>query len=76
MSSSKKLTCNGTLRRVFIRVNRLEKQSDVTHVGNFDPALKTVAPLTFSLVQLPPPPSLCQSTEYTDSVWVGRGEGR
>jgi hypothetical protein len=44
------LTFKGTLRQVFIRVYRLEIQS------------VTVAPLTFSLVQLSPPspPSLCE----------------
>jgi hypothetical protein len=46
----KKLICKGTLRQVFIRVYRLEI---------FDPALLSVAPLTFSLVfnsPHPPPP--------------------
>jgi hypothetical protein len=36
MSSSKKLTCKGTLRQVFIRVYSLEIHSKV---GIFDPAL-------------------------------------
>jgi hypothetical protein len=32
--------------------------------------------LPFSLVQVSPyPPSLCQSTVYTDSVWLGGGGG-
>jgi len=49
----------------------------VSHVGNFDLA---VAPLTFSLVQHSPPPSLpslCQkySTVYRDSMWLGGGRG-
>jgi hypothetical protein len=72
MSSSKNLTCKGTLRQVFIRVYILEIQS-VDHVCIFAPALCTVASLTFSLVQLPLPPSLCKSTVYTDSVWLGGG---
>jgi hypothetical protein len=38
MSSSKKMTCNGTLRQVFIRVYRLEIQG-VSHVGIFRPRL-------------------------------------
>jgi hypothetical protein len=32
--------------------------------------LSTVAPLPFSWLP-PPPPSLCQNTVYTDSVWLG-----
>jgi hypothetical protein len=47
----KKLTSKGTLRQVFIRVYRLE-----IHVGIHNPALWTIAPLTFSLVQLSPLP--------------------
>ncbi len=47
----KKLTCKGTLRQVFFRVYRLE-----IHVGINNPALWTIAPLTFSLVQLSPLP--------------------
>jgi hypothetical protein len=48
-----------------------------SHAGIFDPALLTIAPPMFSLVHLPIPlpPSLCQSTVYTDSVWLGGGEG-
>jgi hypothetical protein len=37
---------------VFIRVYLGDV---VSHVGIFDPALRTVAPLTFSLVSSPPP---------------------
>jgi len=44
------LTNKGTLWQVY----RLEVQS--SQVGCFDPALWTVSPLTFSLVQLYPPP--------------------
>ncbi len=49
----KNLTCKGTLRQVFIIVYILQIQR---HVGIFDPAFWTVAPLTFSLVQLSPSP--------------------
>ncbi len=49
-----KFTCKGTLRQVIITVYRMETQGD--------PALWTVAPLTFSLVQLYPLP--CANT-YT-----------
>ncbi len=55
MSSSKNLPCKGTLRQVFIRV---EQTGDtIGGVGIFVPALWAVAPLTFPLVQLSPPPS-------------------
>ncbi len=37
MSSLIKFICTGTLRQVFLRVYRLEKQS--SHIGVFDPAL-------------------------------------
>jgi hypothetical protein len=49
----------------------------VSHVGIFDPALWTIALLTFSLVHLPHPshPSQNQSTVYTDSMWLGGGGG-
>ncbi len=48
----KRLTCKGIMRQMFIRVS---------HVDIFDPALWTVTPLPFSLVQLFPfPPSLCE----------------
>ncbi len=56
---------------MFIRVYR---PGTVSHVDNFDQALRTVVPQTFSLVQLSPlHPSLCQSTAYTDSVWLREG---
>jgi hypothetical protein len=74
MSSSKKLTCKGTLRQMFIRFHTLEMLV-------FSTQLWTVAHLTFSLVQLsippPPPPTFPGSTcsaVYKDSVvlgWVG-----
>ncbi len=38
-------------------VNHSSQTGDaVSHVGIFDPSLRTVAPLTFSLVQYPPYP--------------------
>jgi hypothetical protein len=37
MLSSKKLTCKGNLRQVFIRVYRLNSGDTVSHVGIFDP---------------------------------------
>ncbi len=69
----KKLTCKGIFRQAFIRVYRLERQSVMLV---FSTRLCKLLPLqAFSLVHLPPPPSLCQSTLYTDSVWLGRGLG-
>ncbi len=53
MSSSKKLTCKGTLRQVFIRVYTMDT---VSHVGIFYPALWTVAPLTVLSGSIPFPP--------------------
>ncbi len=46
----KKLTCRRTLRQVFIDW----RYCTDTHVGIFDPALWTIPPLTFSLVQISP----------------------
>ncbi len=54
MSSSKIMTCKGTLRQVFIRVYKTGEP--VRRFGIFDPALWTVDTLTFSLVQLSPLP--------------------
>ncbi len=65
------LTCKGTLRQVFIRVYRLEIQSVM--LVFFDPALWTVAPLTFSLVQLPPLLCVNKYTVYTYTVCKGGG---
>ncbi len=70
----KKLTCKGTLRQVFIRVYRLENGS-VSHVGIFDPALKTVAPLTFSLVQLFPLPCVNKYSILYTRIQCVRGGG-
>ncbi len=48
----------------------------MSHVGIFDPALWTVGPLTFSLVQLPPPPRVNKYIVYTYTVCNGgRGYG-
>jgi hypothetical protein len=66
----KKLACKGTLRQVFIRVYRLEIQSNV---GIFDPTLCTLSPLTFSLV-LPPPFPVSKYRIYRQCV-AGRGWG-
>ncbi len=46
----------------------------VSHVGIFDPALRTVAPLTFSLVQLSIPLSVSKYSIYGQCV-AGRGWG-
>jgi hypothetical protein len=59
---------------VFYRVYRTG--DTVSHVRIFDPALSTIAPLTFSLFRLPPSPlPRCLKSKYTDSVWLGRGGG-
>jgi hypothetical protein len=64
----KKLTCKGTLPQVFIRVYRLVTQC---HVGIFDQALRTVAPLTFSLViVLSPLPLPCVNKYTLSSIHV------
>jgi hypothetical protein len=70
----KKLTCKGTLRKVVIRVYRLEIANflcTVSHVGIFDPA-STVAPLTISLVQLsiPLPPHSINRQCVAGREWV------
>ncbi len=59
-----------------VGVYKISQTGDtVSQVSIFDPACWTIAPLTFSLVDLPPP-SLCQSRvqyQYTNSVWLGGG---
>ncbi len=72
LSSSKKVTCKRTLRQVFIRVYRLELQSVM--LVFCDPALWTVAPLTFSLVQCSHHPP-CENNVYTYTVCVWGGVG-
>ncbi len=57
---------------MFIRVYILEIQSIMLVL---DPALLTVAPLTFSLVQPPPLPCMNKHTVYTYTVCKGRGDG-
>ncbi len=57
----KKLTCKGSLQQMFIRAYQ-------SHVGIFDPALWTIAPLTYSLLHLSPPstlPCVNKNTVYT-----------
>jgi hypothetical protein len=54
----------------------LQTEDAVSHVGSFDPALCTIAPLTVSLVQLPPPhllPCVNKYTVYTYTVCMGGG---
>ncbi len=68
----KKLTCKGTLRQVFIRVYRLEIQ--YVMLIFFDPALWTVAPLSFSLVPQSPFACVNKYTVYTCTVCKGGGE--
>ena len=60
---------------VFIRVYRLGIQSVI--LVFLTQLCELCCPLTISLIQLLPPypPFLCQSTVYTDSVWLGRGGG-
>jgi hypothetical protein len=55
--------------------NRLKTEDIASLVGIllFSIQLCTPITLTFSLVPLPP--SLCQSTVHTDSVWLGGGGG-
>jgi hypothetical protein len=45
----------------------------VSYVGIFDPALKTVAPPTLSLVQLPPPFPVSKYSIYRQCGWEGVG---
>jgi hypothetical protein len=49
--SIKKLTCEGTLRQVFIRVYRLEMQSDIISTQLCD-----LLPLSGSISSVPSPP--------------------
>jgi hypothetical protein len=63
MSSSKKVTCKGTLRQVFIRVYRLVIHSVMLV---FSTQLRELLPLlTFSLVSSTPPPTIPCVNEYT-----------
>jgi hypothetical protein len=57
------------MRQVFISVYRLVE----SHVGIFDPALCTIAPLTFSLIHVPPlPPPVSKYSIYRQVCgWEG-----
>ncbi len=65
----KKLNCKGTLRQGVYQ--NLYTGEAVSHIGIFDPAVWTVALLTFSLVQLPPLPCVNKYTVYTYTVCKG-----
>ncbi len=69
-TSSTKFTCKGILRQVFIRGDRRKFRQSI---GIFDPALRTVAPLTFSLVLLSSPFPLSQYSRYRQCS-AGRGQ--
>jgi hypothetical protein len=59
---------------VFNRVYRLEIR--FSHVGIFDPALWTIAPLTFFLVHLPHPPPLSKfKVQYIQTLCGLEGGG-
>jgi hypothetical protein len=65
MSSSKKLTCQGTLRQVFIRVCGLKLQSVMWY---FRPSFVNYCPSTLLLVHLPPPTPLpCVIVQYVQT---------
>ncbi len=68
----KKFTCKWTSLQVFIRVYRQRYRQSCLY---FDPALWTVAPLTFSLVQLSPllPFPVWISILYIRIQWLGGG---
>ncbi len=67
MSSSKKLTCKGTLLHVFITVYRLEIQSAMFVFCELLPTL------TFSLIKPSPLPCVSKCTVYTYTVCKGEG---
>ncbi len=71
----KKLTCEGTLRQVFNRVYRLDIQSVMLVFSTQLYELLPLKPSFWLTLPTPPPPSLCQSTVYSDSVWLGGGGG-
>jgi hypothetical protein len=56
MSSSKNIDLQRDFGQVFVRVYKLEIQMYIQSCWYFRPSFVTVAPLTFSLVQYPPPP--------------------
>ncbi len=78
MSSSKKLTCKGILRQVFLIVYRLEIQSVVQAVSNLLCELFPLSPLSGFLSTPPSPPSLCEEilfTVFTYKLQCVRGGG-
>ncbi len=77
MSSSKKLTCKGTLWHVFIKVYRLERQSNSWYFRPLQLCELLCAPLPFSLVQVSSYPHfpVWTSILYTRIVCKGGGRG-
>jgi hypothetical protein len=73
MCHLKKLTCKGTLRQVFVRVYRLEIQSVMLVFLTLPGEILSLQPSLWFTP--PPPPSLCQSTVYADTVRLGGGGG-
>ncbi len=67
----KKLTCKETLRQMFVRVIDWSYSQSC---WIFRPSFVNCCPSNlFSGSTSPLPPFLCQSTVYTDSVWLGGG---
>jgi hypothetical protein len=69
MSSSKKMTCKGTLRQMFI--DWRYSQSNWYFRPSFNCCPSNL--LWFNSPPPPPPFSLCQSTVYRDSGWERAG---
>ncbi len=72
MSSSKFMTCKGTFRPVFL--SEFIDWSYNQSCRYFRPSFVNCCPSTL-LSGSTLPPSLGQSTVYTDSVWLGGGVG-
>jgi hypothetical protein len=71
----KKLTCKETLRQVFIRVF-IEWRCSQSCWYFRHSFMNCFHSNLVSGSTLPPvPPSFCQSIEYTDTMWLGRGGG-
>jgi hypothetical protein len=66
-----KLTCEGTLRQVFIRVYRLECGDTVSHVGIFDLLVNCCSSALLFVSTPPPLPCLNKYTVYTYTVSQG-----
>jgi hypothetical protein len=64
----KKFTCKGTLRQVFIRYFRLQILSIILV---FSAQLYISCSSNLLSGSTLPPPSLCQSTVNTESMWMG-----